>query len=77
LASKCAQLRSEPQTDPVHIGSHRCDEAVLLSRERYEQQAAAMWEMEELERLGAVVMVRGRLADDGSSRARSMTSSPR
>lgn len=23
-----------------------------------------MWEMEELERLGAVVMVRGRLADD-------------
>ena len=63
LPSILATLRSEPQTDPVHFGSHRRDEAVLLSRERYEQQEAAVRQLEELERLGALAMVRDRLAD--------------
>jgi hypothetical protein len=36
---------------------------VLLSRERYEQQSAAVRELEELERLGALEMVRDRLGD--------------
>lgn len=64
LPSILAALRSTPQTEPVHFGPHRRDEAVLLSRERYEQQVAAMRELEELERLGAVAMVRDRLLDD-------------
>jgi len=64
LPSILATLRSTPQAEPVHFGSHRRDEAVLLSRERYEQQEAAVRQLEELERLGAVAMVRDRLADD-------------
>ncbi|MEX0705771.1 MAG: hypothetical protein WD041_04065 [Nitriliruptoraceae bacterium] len=63
LPSILAALRSSPGAEPVHFGSHRRDEAVLLSRERYEQQAAAVRELEELERLGAVALVRDRLAD--------------
>jgi PHD/YefM family antitoxin component YafN of YafNO toxin-antitoxin module len=63
LPSILATLRSAPQTDPVHFGSHRRDEAVLLSRERYEQQEAAVRQLEELERLGALAMVRDRIAD--------------
>jgi PHD/YefM family antitoxin component YafN of YafNO toxin-antitoxin module len=59
-----AALRSAPHSGPLHFGSHRRDEAVLLSRERYEQQQAAVRELEELERLGALAMVRDRLADD-------------
>jgi PHD/YefM family antitoxin component YafN of YafNO toxin-antitoxin module len=57
-------LRTAPQSEPVHFGSHRRDEAVLLSRERYEQQEAAVRELEGFERLGALAMVRARLADD-------------
>ena len=64
LPSILATLRRPPQAEPVHFGSHRRDEAVLLSRERYEQQEAAVRHLEELERLGAVAMVRDRLADD-------------
>lgn len=63
LPSILATLRRTPGAEPVHFGSHRRDEAVLLSRERYEQQAAAVRELEELERLGAVGLVRARLAD--------------
>ncbi len=63
LPSILATLRRAPQTDPVHFGSHRRDEAVLLSRERYEQQEAAVRQLEDLERLGALAMVRDRLAD--------------
>jgi PHD/YefM family antitoxin component YafN of YafNO toxin-antitoxin module len=64
LPSILANLRNAPDTEPVHFGSHRRDEAVLLSRERYEQQEAAVRELEDLERLGALAMVRDRLADD-------------
>jgi len=63
LPSILATLRDAPETEPVHFGSHRRDEAVLLSRERYEQQEAAVRELEELERLGALALVRDRLAD--------------
>lgn len=63
LPSILATLRSTPGAEPVHFGSHRRDEAVLLSRERYEQQAAAVRELAELERLGAVAMVRDRFSD--------------
>ncbi len=64
LPTILATLRSTPQAEPVHFGSHRRDEAVLLSRERYEQQEAAVRQLEELERLGSVAIVRDRLADD-------------
>jgi PHD/YefM family antitoxin component YafN of YafNO toxin-antitoxin module len=63
LPSILATLRRTPEAAPVHFGSHRRDEAVLLSRERYEQQSAAVRELEELERLGALEMVRDRLGD--------------
>lgn len=63
LPTILATLRNTPQAEPVHFGSHRRDEAVLLSRERYEQQQAAVRQLEELERLGAVAIVRDRLAD--------------
>jgi PHD/YefM family antitoxin component YafN of YafNO toxin-antitoxin module len=63
LPSILATLRRTPQAEPVHFGSHRRDEAVLLSRERYEQQVAAVRELEELERLGAIELVRNRLSD--------------
>ena len=63
LPSILATLRRTPEAEPVHFGSHRRDEAVLLSRERYEQQEAAVRELEELERLGAVALVRDRLVD--------------
>ena len=65
LPSLLATLRNAPQqAEPVHFGSHRRDEAVLLSTERYEQLTGAVRELEELERFGAVAMVRDRLADD-------------
>jgi len=64
LPTILATLRNTPEAEPVHFGSHRRDEAVLLSRERYEQQEAAVRQLEELERLGAVAIVRDRLADD-------------
>jgi PHD/YefM family antitoxin component YafN of YafNO toxin-antitoxin module len=63
LPSILATLRRTPEAEPVHFGSHRRDEAVLLSRERYEQQSAAVRELEELERLGALQLVRDRLGD--------------
>ena len=64
LPTILATLRRTPQAEPVHFGSHRRDEAVLLSRERYEQQEAAVRQLDELERLGAVAMVRDRLRND-------------
>ena len=64
LPTILATLRRTPQAEPVHFGSHRRDEAVLLSRERYEQQEAAVRQLDELERLGAVALVRDRLRDD-------------
>lgn len=67
LPSILATMRTSPQAEPVHFGSHRRDEAVLLSRERYEQQVAAVRELAELERLGAIAMVRDRLSDGGFS----------
>lgn len=63
LPTILATLRNNAMAEPVHFGSHRRDEAVLLSRERYEQQEAAVRQLEELERLGAVAIVRDRLAD--------------
>ena len=63
LPTILATLRNTPEAEPVHFGSHRRDEAVLLSRERYEQQEAAVRQLEELERLGAVATVHDRLAD--------------
>lgn len=63
LPSILATLRSTPEAEPVHFGSRRRHEAVLLSRERYEQQAAAVRELEELDRFGALEVVRGRHAD--------------
>jgi len=64
LPTILATLRNNSKAEPVHFGSHRRDEAVLLSRERYEQQEAAVRQLEELERLGAVAIVRDRLAND-------------
>lgn len=63
LPSILATLRRTPEAEPVHFGSHRRDEAVLMSRQRYERQVAATRELEELERLGALAMVRERMAD--------------
>jgi PHD/YefM family antitoxin component YafN of YafNO toxin-antitoxin module len=63
LPTILATLRRSPDAEPVHFGSHRRDEAVLMSRTRYEQQVAAVEELEELERLGALQVVRDRLAD--------------
>ncbi len=62
LPSILATLRRAPQSEPVHFGSHRRDEAVLMSRERYDQQIAAARELEELERIGALALTRDRLA---------------
>lgn len=64
LPSILAIFRETPDAEPVHFGSHRRDEAVLLSRNRYERQLAAERELEELERVGATAMVRDRLADE-------------
>jgi PHD/YefM family antitoxin component YafN of YafNO toxin-antitoxin module len=63
LPSILATFRETPDAEPVHFGSHRRDEAVLLSRSRYERQIAAERELEELERLGAIALVHDRLAD--------------
>lgn len=63
LPSILATFREAPLSDPVHFGSHRRDEAVLMSRSQYERQLAAERELEELERLGAVALVRGRMTD--------------
>ncbi len=65
LPSILATLRRTPEAEPVHFGSHRRDEAVLLSRDLYEQQAGAVRELEELERLGAAAaLVQDRLTND-------------
>lgn len=77
LPTILATLRRTPQAVPVHFGSRHRNEAVLVSRERYEQQEAALRQSEELGRIGAVAMVRDRLADDRFSEAPSMSSSPR
>lgn len=50
--------------DPVHFGRHRRDEAVVLSTAEYDRLRAAERQVEELERLGALKLVRDRL-DDG------------
>lgn len=63
LSSILATLRDAPKPETVHLGSHRREEAGLPSRERYEQEVAAMLELEELERFGALAFVRARLAD--------------
>lgn len=54
----------QPNSDPVHFGRHRRDEAVVLSTAEYDRLRAADRQLDELERLGAVQLVRDRL-DDG------------
>jgi hypothetical protein len=48
----------------VHFGRHRRDEAVVLSTAEYNRLRAADRQVDELERLGALQLVRDRL-DDG------------
>jgi hypothetical protein len=63
LPTILAQLREHPYGHVVRFGRHRRDEAVLLSSAEYTRLAAAARQLEELERLGALALVRERIAD--------------
>lgn len=56
-------FQADPHGEAVHFGRHRRDEAVLMSSAEYERLVAAARQVEELERLGAIRLVRARLAD--------------
>lgn len=70
LPSILEGFRERPYGHVVHFGRHRRDEAVVISTAEYERLAAAERQLEELERLGALRLVRDRLRDgrftDGS-----------
>jgi hypothetical protein len=59
-----AGFREHPYGQAVHFGRHRRDEAVLLSSAEYARLTNAARQVEELERRGALRLVRERL-DDG------------
>lgn len=63
LPSIVAELRSNPYGAAVRFGPHRRDEAVVVSVAEYERLLAAAAQLEDLERLGAIRLVRERLAD--------------
>ena len=54
----------DPYGAAVHFGRHRRDEAVVVSAAEYERLLAARRHLDELERLGAVRLVRERLDDE-------------
>ncbi len=64
LPAILARFRQQPYGHTVHFGRHRRDEAVVLSAAEYARLSAAARQVEELERLGALQLVRERL-DDG------------
>lgn len=64
LPAIVAGFRAEPYGKTVHFGPHRRDEAVLMSTAEYARLVAAARQVEELERLGAMRLVRERLDDD-------------
>jgi hypothetical protein len=59
-----AGFREQPYGHVVHFGAHRRDEAVVMSSAEYARLTAAVHQLEELERLGALQLARQRLADD-------------
>lgn len=63
LPSILDRYATDPHGDPVHFGRHRRDEAVVLSTVEYDRLRAAAGQLAELERLGAVALVRDRLGD--------------
>ncbi len=66
VRSSLAAIMEKLQDDPdavVRFGRHRREEAVVLSSARYAQLVAAARHTEELERLGAMQVVRDRLED--------------
>lgn len=63
LPSILESFRDRPYGSAVHFGRHRRDEAVVMSTAEYERLAAAERHLEELERLGALRLVRDRLRD--------------
>lgn len=64
LPSILDNFAEHPHSGAVHFGRHRRDEAVVLSTAEYERLRAADRQVEELERLGAIQLVRDRLDDD-------------
>lgn len=62
LPAILARFRSDPYGHVVHFGRHRRDEAVVMSAAAYERLQAAAGQLDELDRLGAVQLVRERLA---------------
>jgi PHD/YefM family antitoxin component YafN of YafNO toxin-antitoxin module len=62
LPSIVAELREHPYQAAVRFGPHRREEAVVLSAAEYERLLAAAAQLEDLERLGAIQLVRERLA---------------
>ena len=63
LPSILDRYAEDPSRGPVHFGRHRRDEAVVLSTSEYDRLRAAAAQLEELERLGTVGLVRDRLGD--------------
>lgn len=64
LPTIVAGFRERPYGHAVHFGPHRRDEAVVMSSAEYARLTAAARQVEELERLGVLRLVRERL-DDG------------
>jgi hypothetical protein len=63
LPSILEGFRERPFGHAVHFGRHRRDEAVVMSTAEYNRLIAAERHLDELERLGAVRLVRDRLRD--------------
>lgn len=63
LPSIVAAFRTETDVRPVHFGSHRRDEAVVVSAAEYRRLEAQDRRLDELERRGAVRLVTDRTRD--------------
>lgn len=63
LPAIVADFRENPHGHAVHFGPHRRDEAVIVSSAEYARLTSAARQVEELERLGALGLVRERLDD--------------
>lgn len=62
LSTYVQELTSHKR-DAVHFGRHRRDEVVMIATDEYRRLTAAARHAEELERLGAVQLVRDRIKD--------------
>lgn len=63
LPSILDDFREQPYGSAIHFGRHRRDEAVVVSAAEYDRLLAAERHLDELERLGALRLVRDRIRD--------------